>query len=441
MPTAERLRRLAAAVRRASPWRREGEVHRVVGLLLESRGLVAEVGSLCRIARPQGQVLAEVVGFRGGNALLMPLGDVAGIATGTPVEALDRTLTVPAGRQLLGRVLDALGRPLDGLGPLPETRRVPVHHDPPPPLARPPIREPLPVGVRAIDGLLTCGRGQRVGIFAGSGVGKSTLLGMIARGARADAAVVALVGERGREVREFVERDLGPEGLSRAVVVVATSDQPPLLRIKAALTATAIAEGLRDEGLHVVLLMDSVTRFAMALREVGLAVGEPPATRGYTPSVFAQLPRLLERAGPAERGSITGFYTVLVEGDDLEEPVSDAIRAILDGHVVLSRRLADFGHYPAVDVLASVSRVMPLVQGEPYLTAAARVRAWLGAYRDGEDLVQIGAYRRGTHPLLDEALDRWPAIEAFLRQRPREEAPFADTLQRLAELAGMEVPA
>ncbi|MEX2355547.1 MAG: FliI/YscN family ATPase, partial [Thermaerobacterales bacterium] len=355
--------RYQAAVGAKLPIIREGRVSKVVGLTIESRGPGVQVGELCLIAPGSaGEVLAEVVGFRDTAVLLMPLGEMRGVAPGARVVATGDHLTVGVGDHLLGRVLDGLGRFMDGRPAhdgLPERYR--VERAAPPPMSRPPIRTPLSVGVRAIDAMLTCGRGQRLGIFAGSGVGKSTLLSMIARNTSADVSVIAMVGERGREVREFVENDLGPEGLARSVVIAATSDQPPLVRIKAAHTATAVAEFFRDQGLDVLLVMDSVTRFAMALREVGLATGEPPATRGYTPSVFAQLPRLLERSGSTEGGSITGFYTVLVEGDDLSEPVSDTVRGILDGHVVLSRNLASKGHFPPIDVLESISRVMPEV--------------------------------------------------------------------------------
>ncbi len=337
---------------------------------------------------------------------------------------------------MLGRVIDGLGAPLDGGGPLAVERQVPLHGRPINPLDRLPIREPLDLGVRAIDALLTCGRGQRLGLFAGSGVGKSSLLGMIARSTRAQVNVVALIGERGREVREFVERALGADGLARSVVVVATSDQPPLLRIRGAFLATAIAEAFRDQGLDVMLMMDSLTRLAMAQREVGLSIGKPPSARGYTPSVFAMLPRLLERAGATERGSITGLYTVLVDGDDMNEPIADATRGLLDGHVVLSRALADQGHFPAIDVLRSLSRLMPEIVPPAQLAAAQKVRTWLATYRDAEDLIHIGAYVPGTSPRIDEAIARRDAIVAFLRQGLGERVTPGDAAARLAALVG-----
>jgi flagellum-specific ATP synthase len=350
-----------------------------------------------------------------------------------------RPLAVPVGEQLLGRVVDALGRPVDGGGPLRGEERA-VTADAPAALTRTPIRKPITTGIAAIDGFLTCGNGQRIGIFAGSGVGKSSLLGMIARATRAQVNVIALVGERGREVREFIERDLGPEGLARSVVVVATSDQPPLVRIRGAFVATAIAEFFRDRGLDVMLMMDSITRLATAQREVGLSIGEPPSARSYTPSVFALLPRLLERAGTVERGSITGLYTVLVEGDDMNEPVADAARSILDGHVVLSRALANQGHYPAIDVLRSVSRLMPHIVSAADLARATRIRGWLATYQDAEDLIKIGAYAAGSSPQIDEAVAKRDAVRAFLRQDLGERADLAASRAALATLAG-EVPA
>ncbi len=364
-------------LRNAELIREHGKVRQVIGVLVESRGPVVAVGETCRIRykRNAEPVLAEVVGFRDDNVLLMPLGEMAGIGAGSEVEALGVPLEIGVTDQLLGRVLDGLGRPMDGLGKIFAEHRAEVVAAPPPALSRRRVTEPLSVGIRAIDGLLTCGKGQRVGIFSGSGVGKSTVLGMIARNTSADVNVIALVGERGKEVRDFIERDLGEAGLRRSVVIVSTSDQPALVRMKAALVAMTVAEYFRDAGLDVMFMMDSVTRFAMAQREIGLAIGEPTTTRGYTPSVFAMLPRLLERAGTSERGTITGLFSVLVEGDDVNEPVADAVRSILDGHIVLSRKLASANQYPAIDVLQSVSRVMPEIVDANHLSAASAARA------------------------------------------------------------------
>jgi FliI/YscN family ATPase len=413
-----------------------GRVSRITGLLCEVRGLRAPIGGLCRIGRHEGEPLpAEVVGFHDGRLFLMPLGVLAGVSPGDQAWAAGGSIQVPIGPGLLGRVLGPLGEPLDGKGPLQADGLAPLHRSPPPAMARERITAPLVTGIRAIDGLLTCGQGQRLGIFAGSGIGKSTLLGMIARCTTADVNVIGLIGERGREVQEFLQADLGAAGLERSVVVVATSDLPPLLRRQAALLATGVAESFRDRGQAVLLMMDSLTRFAMAQREIGLAVGEPPTTRGYPPSTFALLPQLLERAGPgAGTGSITGLYTVLVEGDDLNEPVTDAARAILDGHIVLSRDLADRGQYPPIDVLASVSRVMPNVVTPAHLEVALQVREALGAARDVEDLVRIGAYVSGSDPVADWALKHLGAIQAFLRQGVDEGAAFTETVQRLQSL-------
>jgi FliI/YscN family ATPase len=417
------------------PGRRTGTIVEAVGLAVEVEGLGGTVGELATMPTVQGPVPAEIVGFRGTRALLMPLGDVAGLTAGTRVEAHGQPLSTPVGDALLGRILDGLGRPMDGKGSLLGRRRPLVNSAPPDPLRRAPVDRPLPTGVRVIDSVLTCGRGQRIGIFAGSGVGKSTTLGMIARHAAADVNVICLVGERGREVREFMERDLGEEGLRRSVVVVATADAPALVRIKACWVATAIAEAFRDEGRDVLLMMDSVTRLAMAQREAGLAAGEPPALRGYPPSVFALLPRLLERAGCGETGAITAFYTVLVEGDDLTEPVTDTARGTLDGHIVLSRALAGENHFPAVDVLNSLSRVMPAVVPQEHLDAAGRLRALLAAYQDARDLISVGAYVSGSDPRVDRAVRRLPAIHHFLRQRPSETTPFDETVHQLQQLA------
>jgi len=413
-----------------------GRVSRCVGLLAEARGLRAAVGERCTILRQAGAPLAaEVVGFREGALLLLPFGDLAGVAPGDRVAAGGGPARVGVGPEVLGRVLGPGGEPLDGR-PAPRAERLlPLRRPAPPAMGRRRITAPLPTGVRVIDGLLTCGRGQRLGIFAGSGVGKSTLLGMIARATAADVNVIALIGERGREVQEFLQGDLGAAGLARSVVVVATSDLPSLLRRQAAFLATTLAEHFRDQGRSVLLMLDSLTRLAMAQREVGLAAGEPPTTRGYPPSAFALLPQLLERAGPGEGpGAITGLYTVLVEGDDMNEPVADAARAILDGHVVLSRALSDRGHYPPVDVLASVSRLMPQVASAEHRRAAARLREALGALRAVEDLVRIGAYAAGSDAAADEALARLPRIEAFLRQATAEAADLEATVRQLQEL-------
>jgi flagellum-specific ATP synthase len=407
----------------------------VIGLVIEATGPGAPVGSLCRIGSARGGISAEVVGFRTGRVLLMPLGDVAGIAPGERVVLEHERPLAPVGAGMLGRIVDGLGRPLDGGGPIDAEEEYPLYGERLNPLDRRPIREPLDLGIRAINALLTCGRGQRLGIFAGSGVGKSALLGMIARYTRAEVNVIALVGERGREVREFVERDLG-DGLRHSIVVAATSDQPPLVRIRGAFLATTLAEHFRDRGRDVLLMMDSLTRVAMAQREVGLSVGEPPSARGYTPSVFALMPRLLERAGQGPQGSITGLYTVLVEGDDMNEPIADTARSLLDGHVALSRRLASEGHYPAIDVLGSLSRVMVDVVPATQETLARRVRSWLATHRDAEDLINIGAYAAGSSATIDEAVAQLPRISAFLRQPLDEPATLAESVAALAALAG-----
>lgn len=430
------LSRYREAVSKVKTVKLYGRVRQAVGLVVRAGGISAPVGQLCRIIPSNGEAVeAEVVGFRDEEVSLMPYGDLRGVKAGDKVEVLERGMTVKVGEELLGRVLDALGRPIDGGGELRRFEEYPVHNPPPNPVLRRRISEPMATGVRAIDGLLTCGKGQRVGIFAGSGVGKSTLLGMIARFTSADVNVIALIGERGREVREFIERELGEEGLRRSVVIVATSDQPPLLRVQGAFTATAIAEYFRDKGLDVMLMMDSLTRFAMAQREIGLAAGEPPTTKGYTPSVFTRMPALLERAGtsPGE-GSITGIYTVLVEGDDLADPVADAARSILDGHIVLSRQLADQSHYPAIDVLRSVSRVMNDIVSPEHREAAAKFRQVLATYWEFRDLINIGAYQHGSNPKIDYAIQKIDAMNEFLRQGVDERSDFEETVSRLMKL-------
>ena len=417
-----------------------GRVNQILGLTIEGDGPAVNLGEYCLVKQKDGDYLpAEVVGFKSGRVVLMPLGEMTGISPGNEIIASGRQLQVEVGQGLLGRVLDGLGHPMDGKGPLLTGAYYPLNATPPNPLTRQRIKTPLAMGIRAIDGLLTCGRGQRVGIFAGSGVGKSTLLGMISRNTDADINVIGLIGERGREVRDFLERDLGPEGLARSVVVVATSDQPALVRLKGALVATAVAEYFRDLGYNVMLMMDSVTRFAMAQREVGLAVGEPPTTRGYTPSVFALLPRLLERSGTAEQGSVTGLYTVLVEGDDMNEPIADAVRGILDGHIVLSRELAHLNHYPAIDVLASVSRLMVELVSGGHRKSAGELRSILATFRDNQDLINIGAYASGSNPKIDAALSMINTVNGFLQQEIEEKFSYADTVARLIAMMGGQV--
>jgi flagellum-specific ATP synthase len=428
------------ALDNADSIRIRGKVNQVVGLVIEADGPPVSVGELCTITNTGSgpPVLAEVVGFKQSKVLLMPLGQMEGISPGSKVTASDEAFTVKVGDSLLGRVLNGLGEPIDNKGPVWSTEKRSVISAPPDPLGRQRVTEPMGTGIRAIDSLITCGKGQRAGIFAGSGVGKSVLLGMLAQNAEADVNVIALIGERGREVRDFIERDLGPEGLARSVIIVATSDQPALVRIKGAQVATAIAEHFRDEGKDVMLMMDSVTRVAMAQREVGLAIGEPPTTRGYTPSTFAMLPRLLERAGMGESGSITGLYTVLVEGDDMDEPVADAVRSILDGHIVLSRRLQSQGHYPAIDVLESVSRVMVDVVSGVHTDTANRIKEILVNYREAEDLINVGAYQEGNNPEIDNAIRYVGHINEFLRQGVVENTPFQETFERMIGLLATE---
>jgi len=412
-----------------------GKVSKVVGLTIEADGPQTSIGDLCNIHVSKGQPLkAEVVGFRDEKVLLMPLGEMAGIGPGSKVSANGDILKVAVGPELIGRVLDGLGRPMDDKGGLNTKLYYRTDNKPPNPMTRKRITEPLPLGVRAIDGLLTIGKGQRMGIFAGSGVGKSTLMGMIARNTKADINVIALIGERGREVREFLEKDLTQEGLSRSVVVVATSDQPALIRLKGAMVATAIAEYFRDSGKDVLLLMDSLTRYAMAQREVGLSIGEPPVSRGYTPSVFSAFPKLLERAGTAEKGSITGLYTVLVDGDDMTEPVTDTARGILDGHIVLSRALANKNHYPAIDVLASVSRVMGDIIDKSHKKCASEIKKTMAIYREAEDLINIGAYLKGSSEKIDYAIECADGITSFLQQETEQKVSFEDVQDNVMTL-------
>ena len=427
--------RLTAALDAAAP-QRFGKVTEVQGLHLVVRGVDAAVGELLEITGDTRPVLAEVAASTTGGVICLPLSDSTGLRAGARVRATGGPLRIRVGRELCGRVLDGLGRPLDGGPALTGLPTVPVHNQAPPALSRARVDRQVGLGVRALDALVPCGRGQRLGIMAGSGVGKSTLLSMIARGTDAKMSVICLVGERGREVREFLENDLGPEGLARSVVVVATSDAPPVERLRAAFVATRIAEWFRDAGEDVVLMMDSLTRVAMAQREIGLSAGEPPATRGYPPSVFGVLPRLLERAGPAAVGSITGLYTVLVEGDDLQDPVGDTARSILDGHVVLSRRLATAGHSPSVDVLESVSRVSTIVTDRTQQADAGQLRRLLAAHRDIRELVEIGAYAAGSNPDADRALQLMPQILDFLRQEVDHSDELAETWARLRSLVG-----
>ncbi|MDP4083035.1 MAG: flagellar protein export ATPase FliI [Bacillota bacterium] len=420
-------------------FKRYGRVKRVIGLMIESQGPASSIGDVCYIHvgnNEKRKIQAEVVGFREENVVLMPYTTVQDISPGCLVETTLKPLEIKVGTGLIGNVIDSLGYPLDGTLLPKGLKAVPTESVPPNPMKRPPIRESIEVGVRVIDSLLTVGNGQRVGIFAGSGVGKSTLLGMIARNTKADINVIGLIGERGREVREFIDRDLGEEGLKRSIVVVATSDQPALMRIKGAFTATAIAEYFRDKGLNVMLMMDSVTRVAMAQREIGLAIGEPPTTKGYTPSVFSTLPKLLERTGTNEKGSITGFYTVLVDGDDMNEPIADTVRGILDGHFVLDRELANKGQFPAVNVLKSISRVMNQIVPREHVKAAEKLRDMLSTYINSEDLINIGAYKKGSSVEIDDAIKMYPKIISYLKQEIDESVSLEEGVRHLFQLIG-----
>ncbi|WP_297282490.1 flagellar protein export ATPase FliI [uncultured Agathobaculum sp.] len=412
---------------------RTGKIENIVGMSIEASGGRGAIGDICRIysAESNSQVLAEVVGFKSDRMLLMPYQNMNGLAPGSFVRNTGRRLRLQVGDFLRGRIINAMGKPIDGLEPFPEGDSYYVDSPYINPLTRPPIRERVDFGVRAIDSTLTIGKGQRIGIFAGSGVGKSTLMGMIAKNVKTDINVIALVGERGREVLEFVQKDLGEEGMRRSVLVVATSDQPAMLRMKCPSVATAIAEYFRDQGKDVLLMMDSLTRFAMAQREIGLAVGEPPVARGYTPSIYAELPKLLERSGNFERGSITGVYTVLVEGDDTNEPIADTVRGILDGHIVLSRKLANANHFPAIDVSASISRLMVEIVSPKHRELASKLRDILSVYEKNEDLLSIGAYKAGTNPRLDYAISKIDQINAFLMQGINESFSYDDSLHQL----------
>ncbi|ADU30757.1 flagellar protein export ATPase FliI [Evansella cellulosilytica] len=418
-----------------SSFKHYGKVSQVVGLMIESKGPRVSVGDICYIlvgkTKPFRKIMVEVVGFRDENVLLMPFDATTEIAPGSLVEATNKPLQIKIGTSLVGQVVDGLGRPLDHTELKNGLTNFPTDNTPPNPLKRPRITEALSLGIRAIDGLFTVGKGQRIGIFAGSGVGKSTLMAMIAKNSEADINVIALIGERGREVRDFVERDLNEDGLKNTIVVVATSDQPALMRIKGAMTATAIAEFFRNQGLNVNLMMDSVTRVAMAQREIGLAVGEPPTTKGYTPSVFATLPKLLERSGTNEYGTITAFYTVLVDGDDLNEPIADTVRGILDGHLVLDRKLANKGQFPAINVLTSISRLMNDLVTPEHKLAADKVRNYLSQYYDSEDLISIGAYKRGTNKDLDEAIKLYPQVINYIKQDLHEQITIDDAVRHL----------
>ncbi|MBP7792958.1 MAG: flagellar protein export ATPase FliI [Candidatus Goldbacteria bacterium] len=424
-------------LKKADTLKINGKITQVIGLVLEATGLKAAIGELCKIISKNEQISidAEIVGFREGKALLMPLGDLRGIGPGSKVISTGREFKIPVGEDLMGRILDGLGNPIDNKGPLKAKKFYSVYRSPSDPIMRKRVEESISTGIRAIDGCLTIGKGQRIGIFSGSGIGKSVTLGMIARNTSADVNVIALVGERGREVRDFIEKDLKIEGLRRSVVVAATSDQPALIRRMGAFVATSIAEYFRDAGHDVMLMMDSVTRFAMAQREIGLAIGEPPTTKGYTPSVFALLPQLLERAGTSpDKGTITGLYTVLVEADDLNEPISDSVRAILDGHIVLSRQLASQNHYPPIDILDSVSRCMIDIVTPEHKNLANKLKETIATYKNAEDLINIGAYVNGSNPAIDYAIKKMPQIKKFLIQNIEEKTDYQDTIQSLNEL-------
>jgi flagellum-specific ATP synthase len=432
------LDRCLNVVNKIDTFRWTGRVVEMVGLLVESEGPAVAVGDFCEIATSGGRALkAQVVGFRQGRVLLMPLEETDGVQSGDMVVARAEEARMGVGPSLLGRILDGFGKPIDGRPAADPEDFYPLYTAPPGPMQRLPISQPLVTGIRAIDSLLTCGLGQRIGIFGGSGVGKSTLLGSMAKHHTADVAVVALIGERNREVRDFIEHELGPEGLKKTVLIVATSDRPAPLRIRAAFMALAVAEYFRDREKSVLLIMDSVTRLAMAQREIGLAAGEPPSQKGYTPSVFNLLPRIFERAGSFERGSITGFFTVLVEGDDFNEPIADAVRGILDGHIILSRDLGAAGHYPAIDVLQSVSRLASRVAAPDHREAAQRIRQNLATYRRAEDLINLGAYAAGSNPQLDSAIQLRPQINDFLRQKPDQNSPMHETVTRMKSIVSL----
>ena len=430
------FRELIPLVRSAETMSRTGKIENIVGMSIEASGGRAAIGDICRIYSNEsgGQVPAEVVGFKNDHILLMPYANMSGISAGNFVRNTGKRLTLPVGPFLRGRVINALGQPIDGLEPFGRGDTFSVDSAYINPMTRPPIRERMEFGVKAIDSLLTIGKGQRIGIFAGSGVGKSTLLGMIAKNVKADINVIALVGERGREVLEFMQKDLGEEGMRRSILVVATSDQPAMLRMKCPSVATSIAEYFRDQGYDVLLMMDSLTRFAMAQREIGLAIGEPPVARGYTPSMYAEMPKLLERSGNFEKGSITGVYTVLVEGDDTNEPIADTVRGILDGHIVLSRQLANANHFPAIDVGASISRLMVEIVPEEHRRLAGKLRDIMGVYEKNADLVSIGAYKAGTNPKLDHALKKMDAINQFLMQGTNEAFSYDESLAQMRRI-------
>ncbi|PID28162.1 MAG: flagellar protein export ATPase FliI [Candidatus Cloacimonadota bacterium] len=424
------------AVEQSNPYRLSGKVVKVVGLVIESSGPEASIGDLCYISKrnQDDKIPAEVVGFNNGNTLLMALSNMDGISPGCEVRNANKPLQVKVGDALLGRVIDGLGEPLDGKGRIEGDKFVNLTKSPPDPLSRPRIDKKFTTGIKAIDGLITCGQGQRVGIFAGSGVGKSVLMGMIAKSGEADVNVIALIGERGREVREFIERDLGEEGLKKSVVVTVTSDKEALMRVKGSLLATSIAEYFRDMGKNVLLMMDSCTRYAMALREIGLAIGEPPTTKGYTPSVFNHLPKLLERSGTSDSGNITALYTVLVEGDDMNDPVGDSVRSIIDGHIVLSRKIAAKNHYPAIDILESVSRLFSEIANDDHSKKAGEIKELMAVYRENEDLINIGAYVKGSNPKIDKAIAKKGTIDNFLRQNIRDSFTFEESMELLYSL-------
>ncbi len=425
-------------IAKSETFRCMGKIEKIVGMTIEASGPACNIGDVCRIFSKDmtSHIRAEVVGFNKDNILLMPYTDIEGIGPGSIVDNTGDKLNVRVGDRMVGRIIDAMGEPIDGGEPIEYTDEISITGAPTNPFTRPPIKETIELGVKAIDGMLTMGKGQRMGIFAGSGVGKSTLMGMIARKVKADVNVIALVGERGREVREFIERDLGPEGMARSVLVVATSDQPAMMRSKCPLTATAVAEYFMKQGKDVLLMMDSLTRYAMALREVGLSTGEPPIARGYTPSIYSAMPKLLERAGNFPEGSITGIYTVLVEGDDTNEPIADTVRGIIDGHIILSRKIAAQNHYPAIDILQSVSRLMSEIASPEQKAAAGRLRNLLSLYESNSDLISIGAYKHGTNPALDEAIRKHDSINEFLMQAVSESFTFEQTVQALLAAVG-----